>query len=504
MNKLFYKLILLSFIISCISCSKNSSSKKDNIFGNKEYADAFVSQIKPKWFTSIQRFSLIDRNKNALAHRFFDVAPFKNLRLKTLNSVIVTPEGSDYLYDLDVSSGQIFTAKKFCPQRDEYKKYEKELHKPNFSIGIVPRVLDQLNLPQKIIVFGAKDYLKEYHLTHYFDVRVVGGYIEKICPYGGCVRTDEWLSRLVLIAVQSGNQMLRKVKNLKDVQENFDWDYAKAFIENGEGKNKLIDNYFPRKKVGALVSGKDALNYIVKNSTIFNKEKINSLRLSCYKLYDHMWKDLNFVNASSKKAVTKEEIRQKAIEIKQGKMRGKKDISFSTRFARNMKKFGEQFKTCTKYVYPSNINDDPKRHWFFAYVAAFYKLHDLGYAYDCSSKNWNLNPLVSNGRRMRSLRAQFSNCSAGDLNRAFEFSPSVFKNIAKKNRKSYRYIDYDKGITGTHMKVYNWVSVDPGVLTCPSKADRKFNSEKKIFPKDIKWQKRGDERKGKNSNGVIF
>jgi hypothetical protein len=504
MNNLFKKITLLAFVFIFLACSKTKTSNQSNAFGNKDFADAFVSQIKPRWFTAVDRFALLDQNKKPVAHRFFDVKPFRNIKLKTLNTVIVTPEGSDYLNQIDLPSGQIFTDKKFCSQVDEYKKVNTSVFKPNFSIGILPRVLDQLNLPQKVIVFGSGKYFKKYHLTHHFDVRVVGGYIERTCPYGGCFRTDQWLSRLVLVGVQNGNQDLSSIQSIKDIQKKYDWKYSQAFIENGEGKNMLAGKFYPRKKMGALVGANEALKYIDKNSTIFTIDKLKKMRMSCFKLYDHLWKDLSSVNASAKKASTAKEIREKAIDIKLKKKKGIRDFSFSRRFSRNIKKFGDQFKTCSKYIYSSNINDDPKRHWLFAYMTSFYKLQELGYAYNCSSKSWDANPIISKGRRMRSLQAQFSNCVSGDLDRAFEFAPIVLDNIRKKRILSYRYIDYDKGLTGTHLKIYNWVKERPGVMSCSSEADRDYNLNKRVFPLDIKWERRGTDLKNKRSNGIIF
>jgi hypothetical protein len=504
MNKLIKKLAIICFLIISVACTKSQKSEEVDAFGNKDFADAFVSQIKPKWFTLVDRFALLDRNKKPVSHRFFDIKPFRNINLKTVNSIIVTPEGSDYLNQIDLASGQIYTDKKFCKQVDEYKQLQSSVYRPNFSIGILPRVLDQLNLPQKIIVFGARDYMKKYHLTHHFDVRVIGGFIERICPYGGCLRTDEWLSRLVLVGVQSGNKKLAGIKNLQDIQKKFDWNYTRAFIENGEGKNLLSGKFYARKKMGALIGAKEALNYIDKNSTIFTLEKLLKMRVSCYKLYDHLWKDLSYVNISAKKVSSLKEIREKARSLKLIKEKGKRDHSFSRRFAQNLKKFGNQFKTCSKYIYSSNINEDPKRHWFFTYILAFYKLHELGYAYSCSSKSWILNPIISKGRRVRNLNDQFSNCTARELDKAFEHAPSILSNIRKKRGRSYRYIDYDKGLTGTHLKIYNWVKEDPAVMSCSSEDDRDYNLKKKIFPSDIKWEKRGLDNKSKNTNGVIF
>jgi hypothetical protein len=91
MNKLIKKLAIICFLIISVACTKSQKSEEVDAFGNKDFADAFVSQIKPKWFTLVDRFALLDRNKKPVSHRFFDIKPFRNINLKTVNSIIVTP-----------------------------------------------------------------------------------------------------------------------------------------------------------------------------------------------------------------------------------------------------------------------------------------------------------------------------------------------------------------------------------------------------------------------------
>ncbi len=505
MKDLFYKKIVwLLCFFQLLSCAGSKDRDKQLVFGNQNYADSFVSSIQPKWFAKPKRFSLVTSAKEPSIHRFFDVKPFRSIEQKTINVVVTTPEGSEFINQIDLSSGQIFTDKKVCSQDDEYKKYNSSVGKPNFSIGVLPRVLDQLNLPQKVIIFGAKDYISKHYKTNYFDVRVVGGYIEQICPHGGCFDADKWLSRLVLVGVQNNNPEFKKIKSIVDIQKKYEWDYSVAFIQNGEGKNIISDKFFPRKRMGAIVSSAQALSFLNRNSTIFTIDKLKEMRRSCYKLYDFLWKDLSYVNAGSKVAKTKKEIRQKALLLQEKKKEGIRDLSFSRRFIHNFKKFNEQYKTCVKYVYPSNINDDAKRHWFFSYLTAFHKLHELGYAFSCQSKSWNINPLIAKNKRVQSLQDQFRNCSGNDLDSAFEYAPVLLDNLRKKNKLSYRYIDYDKGSSGTHMKIYNWTKVSGAKLSCSDEDDMNFGFNKSIFPKDIRWEKRGSGKKKKNSKGMII
>ena len=499
--------IFCCFVIACSATKRNggSSSSDSNVYGTKEYADAFVSMIRPRWFDTVERFKLVDNKKEIVPHRFWDVAPSIDLKKKTINAIITTPEASEYGFGLDLQSGQMYVSRKFCAQSDKTKKYTGTIKAPPFSIGVIPRILDQLNQPQKVIVFGGKDYFENYHRTHFFDVRIVGAYIEQICPYGACMRKDQWLSRLVLVAVQNGHKKYKEVQNLGDLRNIVDWDYVRAFIENGFGSNKLADKFYPGFRMGAEVTAGQALSFMERNATIFSIKRLANMRMSCYKLYDYIWKDLSYISADEIVAKDKKAIREKAIKLNQsvGKQIAKVK-PFYRRFIKNFKKYHEQFKTCSKYIYPASINDSPERYWFFVYYSSFHHLHDLGYTFDCNGNKWTLNPYVGKNSRALNLKEQMINCSARDIDVAMEYAVKTLENIRKKNRKSYRYIDYDKGQAGTHSKIYSWVGTEAKIYSCNEKSDSEFILNKASFPQDIKWKKRGKEGKTDTELGEII
>lgn len=493
-----------------IACSGTKQKNQDTdsnstVYGTKEYADAFVTQVRPRWFKTAQRFKLVDSKNNLLPHRFFDVPPAFDLKKKTANAIITTPEGSLYGYNLDLVSGQLYLENKFCERNDVMKKYPDEITSPPFSIGVIPRVLDQLNLPQKVIVFGGRDYFKKYHLTHYFDVRIVGAFIEQMCPYGSCLKKDQWNSRLVLVAVQNGHKKYEKVKDLIDLKELVDWPYVKAFIENGRGANKIAENYFPAYRMGAQVSVNQALNFLERNSTVFSVERLGKMRLSCYKMYDYIWKDLSYISADELVAKNTKEIREKALKLKSSIGSTKKKAKpFYRRFLKNFKKYHSQFKTCSRYIAPTNINQSPERHWFFAYYKAFHALHELGYIYECKGNKWVVNPYVAKDQRAIPLKQQMTTCSARDIDAAMEAAVLTLENIRQKGRKSYRYVDYDKSSIGTHHKLYSWVPISGKAFSCKDKRDREFVLSRPSFPLDIKWKKRGTQGKTKTQLGDII
>lgn len=505
MSRIFLKRTIF-FIFCCLLGACAFSKKEDNpdiAYGSKDFADAIVSAVKPRWFKTVKRFQLTDSRNEVAPHRFFDIQPFNNIKNKTLNAVITTVEDSLYSYDLDIRSGQIYMKNKFCAQEDEYKRFGSEIFKPPFSIGVIPRILDQLNMPQKVIVFGGKEYFQKYHLTHYFDIRIVGGYIEQICPYGGCLDSNEWNSRLVLVGVQNGAKDYTKIKDLNDLKKMHNWDYIKAFIENGMGKNIIADNYYPAYRMGAEVSSGQSLSFLERNSTVFTVEKLKQMRLSCYKLYDYLWKDLSFITSIEKVATNKSEIKKKAIAIKRNR-EGRGEKPFHKRFIKNYKKFNSQYKTCSEYIYPSSINENPKRHWFFAYLTAFHTLHDMGYAYNCRGNTWIVNPVLENQKRAISLQEEFGNCSGIDIDRAMSSAVQYLDNLRSKNRKSFRYVDYDNGLNGTHHKLYSWIKEDGKSNSCSDKSDSSYSSRFKTFPKDIKWENRDFSGKTKSKMGDII
>lgn len=500
-------LILVNLFLSCSATKRNNqvSSGNSNVYGTKEYADAFVSLVRARWFDTVNRYKLVDNNKEILPHRFWDVDPAINTTKNTLNVIITTPAEDPYGYDLDLLSGQLYVNRKFCKLSDSTQKYTGEIKRPPFSIGVVPRVLDQLNLAQKIIVFGGTDYFKNYHRTHFFDVKVVGAFIEQTCPYGACLKKENWLSKLVLVAVQNGNKKYNAVKNLNDLKEIEDWNYVTAFIENAYGANKVSDKFYPGYRMGAEVTAGQALAFMERNATIFTINRLAKMRKSCYKLYDYLWSDLSYISSDEIVAKDKKEIREKAIKLNQtfGSQISKVK-PFHRRFIKNFKKYHEQYKTCSKYVYPANINHSPDRFWFFAYYSAFHNLHDLGYTFDCNSNKWSLNPFVGKNIRAVSLKEQMVNCTPRDIDVAMEFAVKTLENLRLKNRKSYRYIDYDKGEAGTHLKLYAWAPSSSKVYNCAEKSDKNFILSKESFPTDVKWKKRGKQGNTKTKLGEII
>lgn len=492
MKKNLKSLIFILFVSSACTSIKNKNSDVDEIFGTKEFAESLVSKVDASWFAKDKRFQLRSYDGEIASHMFFDVDPDINKEDKLLNFVVETPAGSDYGYSIDTLSGQHYFTKNYCSQKDVWSQFDRQINKPNFSIGVVPRVLDQLGKPQKIIVFGSTNYYNKHYKTNYFDARIIGGYIEQVCPHAGCLNQGDWKSKLVLIGVQRDHADYLNVKSYEQLAANIELDYVKAAIENLNGANEVAGNFYPAYRMGAVVDSSQALDFMERNSIFLTKEKTQVIQSSCFKLYEKIWKD---VGASSKYENSLrmlnsiETISTKVYTRKLSEINKYSKNLFYKRFIRNFEKYEKNYKTCIKYVYPSNLNVDMEKHLFFTYYTAVHLLHGLHYSYDCGRKVWMKNHKILNGKRIIPKGREFVGCSSTQVDSAFTQAVIYLNSLYENSHASYRYIDYDKGARGSHEKLYSWVPVDNKKMKCidGSQDDKKLYN---LFPKDFKWKKR--------------
>jgi hypothetical protein len=484
-------IILCVFASSCTSSNK-STSEVDSIFGTKNFAESIVSRVQAKWFKKDKDFQLRSISGIVSRHMLFDVEPDINKEEQTLNFVVATPEGSDFGYNIDPTTGQHYFSKKYCSQRDVWEKLDRPINKANYTMGVVPRILDQLGETQKIIVFGSRDYYKKHFKTNYFDARIIGGFIEQVCPFGGCLNRGDWRSKLVLIGVQVKHKAYKDVKNFNDLQQVVDLEYIKGSIENVSGANRISGKFFPAYRMGGVVSGLQALDFLDRNSIFLTTEKTKKIQTSCIKLYKKIWTDIakkssyeiSIHNLNMQSDVSTKEYAQRFSEIE----KAPKDL-FYKRFIRKFKTYEHDYKTCMKYVYPSNLNVSAEKHWFYTYFSAVNLLHGLHYSYDCNQKVWSKNPKMSSGKRVIETAKMFRGCSGIEIDSAFSGAVTFLQTLEENGHESYRYIDYDKGFAGSHNKLYSWVKSDNKKMNCEdsSQDDKRLYN---LFPTDIKWKKR--------------
>ena len=469
------KILLLLALVILNSCSFGIFNSND-----KEYLKGLVTQVKPKWFNSIKRFSLESQDGVASVNMFYDINPKLNLKSKTLSVFVHTPKESKYLNGFDIASGHAYSSKLLCGTYDSTKKYDRLISQANFSIGIVPRYLDQLNKAQKIIIFGGEDYILKYHSTHSIDVKVVGGYVERICPKGACLEVGDWLSRLVLVAVQRDDEEFKNISTIEELKKVVDWDYTLAFLKNGFGKNKVANNYYQAYQVGQFVDAPRALNFLSEKSTFFDINRLKTLQKSCFTLYDYAYKALSYKSISDMDTQSISNYKLKKNLENKLKAEGKEVIkNFARRFKEFYNKYGDEYLTCSKLVYSSNINDSASRHWLFYHLEAVFLLQDLGFSYRCGQKVWTQNSIMSDTKPMYSRKNEFLACSNEEIDMAFTLAPSILEEISHRGFSTYRYIDYD---SRSHEKIYSWTSFTNKRFKCEKE---KFN----FYPKDVKWSR---------------
>jgi len=477
------------------SCSTNDVDESEvSAYGSKDYAESLVSSIPARWFETVDRFSLKDSKGAPIPHLFFDTFARVNPKEKTLNFIALTPEGHPTEQGLDLASGQLYLKRKYCVQSDAWNRYEGEINLPPFTMGVVPRVLDQLNTPQKIIVFGQGGYYRKYFKRNFFDARVVGAYVEQTCPHGACVTKGSWLSRLVLIGVQKENKTYQSVKNVEDLKKLVDWPKIRAFIENGQGHNLIVEKFYPAVRMGAVVDASQAFRFLKDYSHFFTNLKLKQMRIGCYKMYDYLWKDFSIGLAQRNgKAKEKKELKDKNIIFVEGEEKNKTS-GFHKRFYKNFKRYHERYKTCSKYILPSSVNANPDRHWFFSFLTGYHKLHELGYFYDCKRGGWASNPYISKKEQVVPLDEQFRSCGEASFNRAMKTLPHFLNTLKERSKDSYRYVDYDNRAFGTHSKIYSWLEHDNKILSCSKDEKGEFFKHKlPTFPKDIRWDQVGNK-----------
>lgn len=494
---------LILLIIFMISCSQTKTQdRRDLVFGSKEYADSIVSKVSPKWFKGPKRFNLVERSGEGVAHMFFDVDPDINLKQKTMNFIVETPQGSDHEYAIDLLSGQHYFKRSHCKQKDLKKSNFEDIKNPPYTQGIIPRMLDQLGLPQKIIVFGDSDYYMEHFKNQFFDARIIGAVVEQICPRFVCESPREWKSRLVLVGVQRGENKYKDIQNIKDLKKIVNWTAVNNFFENGKGHNFSGGSYYQGYRMGAMITASQGLKFLSENSIYFSIKKMSSMRRSCYKLYDLIWKDLGYVSNAEQVAKSTEDTSLKAKNLKL--VYSNPDRVFSRRLVRSFRKYEREYTTCSKYVYPTNINWNKRRHWFFTYYTGLHHLNELGYSYSCSSRNWINNPYVSEKERAIGIQDELKGCSEKNIDKMMDSIPEMLSYIRKQGEAYYKYIDYDNSSEGTHNKLYSWVKAGNKHLKCIDRPSKTIiESKELIFPSDVKWESRSAQGSAR-SGEVIY
>ena len=506
--------MLAAFLLSSCGTKKNEIKKIDAV---------------PVWFKTEKKYAMLDGQGSPLVHPFFDLAPFDSPKDNSINYFTTTPIDSKHYYDIDLVSGSLYRKFSYCEQVDVWENYEQDIHRPKFTIGVVPRLLDQVGNPQKVVVFGLKNYFQKFQkqVTYSQRAKVIGGVIHQYCEKYPCKTRDNWLSSLVLIAVNANDPRYSQYESLGQLKKKVNWKYFKAFMENAFGRTKNGPFEAPAYRMVGEVPAREALKFAVKKGHKFKFEEMRRLRNSCQKLYDYLWEgskvvrqlateeekiakkkkkkqDYLFViepkiksasptikNRFMNQEVVKKDTNKKTLKYRENR---KKYSNFSNFFFDFYDKYADRYKTCIKFVKASSLSENPQRHWYFSFINGFMNLEKSDFIYRCNKRGWVENSRLSGGKRIFNLEAKRS-CTARSLDYAFDQVVTINTGLKRGSKPYHRFIEYDYGFGGSNKKLQSWVYENGKVISCSDSEDREARrkwAEKnpfRVFPLDVQWKR---------------
>lgn len=493
--------------MSFLGCSSNPRPKAEEVKAKSVLAE-------PVWFNVPNRFNVREEDHSLATHPFFDLSPFRTKESLEISYYLTTPQGSAHEYEMDMVSGQNYRKRTYCSHKDIWKSYSGNIDKPSFNIGIIPRLLDQTGVPQSIWVFSDPKKVfssKDNGRAQSQRARVVGGVLLQYCKDYPCRTYTSWLSRLVLIGVNSFDPKFKDVRSIEDLKKKVDFKYVKAFAENAFGRKTSGPIQEPAYRLLGEMDAEKALSSAFKLGHLFEFNEINSLRKNCFYLYDYIWRSQKKVRANMAKvkkasdnyakqmqeeARRIREIRSMALntvfqdnirkDIDEDEKVGEKDylVDFQRFFLHLHNRYGDRVRTCMKFVRPSSIKENRERTWFFAFVQNWFNLENLDYYYLCPRRSWLKNYKLASGKRRFDPNGS-RRCSNTDLDESFESGVNVMSSLASSSKPHYRFIEYDYGIGGSHDLLFSWVYSDGKKLGCDA---RKLEDDKLFFPEDISWK----------------
>lgn len=446
-----------------------------------------VSAFPVKWFKVNPEHSLQEKG-NPVSHLLFDSTPEFRESEQTVNAIIATPTSSQNAYKIDLNSGQLHFSHAYCKQKDVWNKYSGSINRPSFSIGYVPRVLDQLGEPQKIIIFSSRPQYGTDNSLHSFKVKMVGAYVEQICPEGNCLGKSNWLSRMVFVGVDAQDTSFPEIATITDFKNTVNWEAASAQLENIDGRNFIGTQTYPYLRVGQLIEFKEAFDYFKKRSIFLSDKEIKKIQKGCYTLYEGLWDEVGKWRPEDMPTKTKEELNAK-LKIREQLKEQRKPVGFLARLKKFTKKYYQEISTCERFVYHGNINRNPEKFWFLSYMGMYYRLHREGYYFNCQQRTWQRNVLDHGGKPTHDLTQDIDRCFERDIDQAMEYIPNFLAGL-KDQTEYYRFIEYDNHPFGSHSKIYAWIKVRNTKFDCSNDPNEKIKKETRVFPEEVTWQPR--------------
>ena len=476
------KSLLLLFVLIISGCTFFSPQK------NHDSVELMNSR-ENNWFSKNLEHSLRDQEGRPQPHQFFDVNPEISKNDVHVNGVIITPENSNYAYQLDLASGQRYYSHSFCPQTDVWNQYSDDIGKPTFSIGVIPRLLDQMGEPQKVVIFGGGEKFARFLDHHQHQLKLVGAYIEQTCPDGNCLGKSNWISRMVFLAVDPLDNEYNLVNDIKILQTIIKWPMVKATLENMDGRNGGTNTSYPAVRIGNLISLNEAMDYYKKRSIFLSDNETQKIQSGCHALFEKLWNEVGVEKAEDQAAKTIDELKTKLKLVNELKKQ-KKAVGFAARFRKFIKQYYTQFGTCSRFVYSGNLNQNHEKFWFLNYANIFLRLHKDGYYFDCKTDQWQKNVLNSEGDLIHNIKSGIDSCKEKDFDMAMNYLPSFLTGLKLSGTSYYRFNDYDTYTFGTHSKLYSWVKVNAKKFDCTNNPNEAIKKELRVFPEDVSWKAR--------------
>lgn len=471
--------------------------------------------VSPVWFEGPERMASRDRNNMVPEHYFFDPVPAFDYDLFELSYVLKTPKDSSFSYQMDLVSGRLYRRFDYCSQDDVWGR-KRRINKPEFNIGIVPRVLDQMGLPQSIVVFGDHEFHSEFSPSNpqVKRAKVVGAVVEEFCEHIKCHSNRDWAPRIVLIAVVPYDNRFSDVENLSDLKEKVSWERFKTFMENRQGRSlsSHIEKgalTWPSYRLLREYNAEDGMKRMLEVGHFFSFSQMSNLQRVCHQLYDHLWNGLDSIIQQEKMPSNEDLFAELLSEssdlvddlelVKSVSFNGENEsidlveldmsqdfskYNFGSFFSSFAVDYGRTYRMCMRYVRPSNVKDDLKRHWTMSFVTAFFAMERLGYIYYCPSQAWVRNRPYSGGDTFFDYDSVMNSCSSRQLNPAFDLAVSHLNHLRNSNGRHFHYIRYDSMIGGSHDEIFSWVESTGKRFDCSRGQSR---LPKWDFPPEMRW-----------------
>lgn len=489
MMRSFCQFILGVLLLTLAGCSW---------FNSKPDFDPRTSYVvEPVWFKS-KNIRLANLQGEPLPHLFYDPAATFNLITGRVNFLPLVVAGDERAYELDVLSGQRFFSHFQCSQSDVWKERGGISARASYTLGVIPRHFDQLNQPQRVIVFGGRKRF-DVHSPIVYQVRVLGGFVEEICPVGRCSGPKDWVGRMVFVAVDETDSSYADVTDFGKLLKEVNWNEVRGQLENIPGRNTLVGSQYPAIRVGNLLNTREILQFFKRYSISLTTKELTSMQNSCANLYNIFWNEAGRETMLEKPANTTEEVKKRARYYEDLKKKGL-PAYFGQRLGVLLKKYSDELSTCARLVYAGDPNQQRERYQFQAWLNLFTRLHKEGWEYDCQAQAWSGSN--QGAQAMVSLRELSEQCTARNYDTAMETLPAMLKNLRLFGER-WRFIGWDEHSHGTHNKLLNWVRVPERVFACGSEdQNAKIRESWRERAEGMEWTKRHTERGLKDSDYI--